>query len=81
MRHIDLNDSMEYQEYTEEESFKINSIRENLYEPASKEITTPSEKLETPSEEGSNQKYLKYFRKNPDKPKTEELSYTPSKQK
>lgn len=68
MRHIDLNDSMEYQEYTEEESFKINSIREHLYEPVYKEVTTPSEKVETPSEQ-EDQKYLKYFRKNPDKPK------------
>jgi tyrosyl-tRNA synthetase len=44
MKNVDLNDSLEYQDYTEEESFKINSIRENLYEPVSIQAFTPSER-------------------------------------
>jgi hypothetical protein len=51
LRYADLSESLDFQDYTEEESFKINSIRDHLYEPVN--IAKEEDKIKSP----------KYFRK------------------
>lgn len=49
LRHVDLSESLDYQDYTEEESFKINSIRDILYEPPVTSNKSQEEKCKPPS--------------------------------
>jgi hypothetical protein len=48
IRQVDLCESLDYQDYTEEESLKINSIRDILYEPPTSTKSHPLDEKTKP---------------------------------
>lgn len=65
MQRINLNESLDYQEHNEEESFKLEEIRDRMYSPPkkffekAKEQATPSKKEAFPVSAQSLLKSLK----------------------
>jgi hypothetical protein len=68
---VDLNDSLDYQDYGEQESLKLNENREKMYSPPKKQMDRRTPTRTNDNAEGKSTG--NFFRKNPESKKKEEI--------